>query len=137
MSNFKVVRNVTVVNTRVVTPARRDFGDQYTILVSGDGIEEVGGRSTDGGKTFWLNTNATYPNGDTIAPPKVINRSKQAIDSELGEGSEVELAFTVATTPKGTYYNLAAIKVLRMVKPVDVLDAFDDVAEATSAIDAF
>jgi|TARA_B110000908_G_scaffold122746_1_gene143957 hypothetical protein len=135
MSNFKVVTNVTIVNSRIVTPVTRDFGNQYTLLVSGEGIEEVGGSLTKDGQSYWLNTNANYANGDPIAPPMVINRSKQPITTELGEGSEVELAFKIARTAKGTFYNLAAIKVLRLVKPFNMADVFD--SEVESAIDAF
>ena len=126
MSDFKVVRNVTIVNTRIATPVTRDFGQQYTLLVAGEGIAEVGGSVTKDGQSYWLKSNAQYANGDAIAPPTVINRSKQPITTELGEGSEVELAFKIAVTPKGTYYNLAAIKVLKLVKPFNIMDVFDE-----------
>ena len=124
---YKVVTNVTIVNSRLVTPVRRDFGDQFTMLVSGQGLEAYGSVTQDG-DAVWLNTNATYPNGDSIAPPLVVNRSKQPIQEELGAGSEVEIAFKVVTTPKGVYYNLAAIKVLKFVKPFSLADVFDLVA---------
>ena len=107
---YKVVSNVTIVNSRLVTPVRRDFGDQYTMLVAGQGLEAYGS-----------------PNGDSIAPPLVVNRNKQPMQEELGAGSQVELAFKVVVTPKGTYYNLAAVKCLKFVKPFSLADVFDTV----------
>ena len=58
------------------------------------------------------------------------------MQEELGAGSEVELAFKVVVTPKGTYYNLAAVKVLKFVKPFSLADVFDMVEqEAPTNID--
>ena len=125
---YKIVKDVTIVNSRLVTPVRRDFGDQYSMLVAGKGLEMYGSVTTEG-DAYWLNANATYPNGDAIPAPLVVNRSKQPIAEELGAGSEVELAFKVVTTPKGVYYNLAAIKVLKFVKCFSLADVFDQVSE--------
>ena len=132
---YKVVTDVTIVNSRLVTPVRRDFGDQFTMLVSGQGLEAYGSLTQDG-DAVWLNTNATYPNGDSIAPPLVVNRNKQTVDEELGAGSEVELAFKVVTTPKGVYYNLAAVKVLKFVKPFSLADVFDTVVNPKETTEA-
>ena len=132
---YKVVSNVTIVNSRLVTPVRRDFGDQYTMLVAGQGLEAYGSVTQDG-DAYWINANATYPNGDSIPAPLVVNRNKQPVQEELGAGSEVELAFKVVVTPKGTYYNLAAVKVLKFVKPFSLADVFDMVEqEAPTNID--
>jgi len=138
MSDFKVIRNVTIVNTRVVNPVTRDFGQQYSLLVSGEGLEDAGSITKDG-KSYWINMNAQYPNGDIIAPPMVVNRSKMPITTELGEGSEVELAFKVVKTTQGTYYNLAAVKVMKFIKPFSILDMFDEVPEVgdEEALDFF
>jgi len=136
MSDFKVVRNITIVNTRMVTPVTRDFGNQYSILAKGDQLASVGlSINTDG--SAWINSNASYPNGDVIPAIPMIDRSKRPITSELGEGSEVELAFRVVATTKGTYYNLAAVKVMKLVKPVSVFDAFDEVDETEDVLAAF
>mgnify|MGYP003647251832 FL=1 len=123
---YEVVNNVTIVNSRLVTPVRRDFGDQYTMLCAGEGLAKYGSVTQDG-DAVWLNSNATYPNGDSIAPPLVVNRNKQPMQEELGAGSQVELAFKVVVTPKGTYYNLAAVKCLKFVKPFSLADVFDAV----------
>ena len=133
MSEFKVVRNITIVNTRMVTPITRDFGAQYSILASGEELSKVGIKTNQDG-SGWINSNATYANGDAIANIPMIDRSKRAITTELGAGSEVELAFKVVTTAKGTYYNLAAVKVMKMVKPFSVFDMFDEVEESTEAV---
>ena len=134
MATFKVLRNIRVVNSRIQTPVTREFGKQYSLLASGEGLSEVGNVAKDG--SIWVNSNAEYPNGDPISPIPVIDRAKRPIDSELGEGSEVELAFKVVKTSKGTFYNLAAIKVMKMVKPFSVFDVFDD-DESDEVLDAF
>jgi hypothetical protein len=137
MADFKVVRNVTVVNSRLITPVVREFGSQYTLLAKGEGLEAVGGNITKDGSA-WINSNATYPNGDTVPTIPMIDRSKRPVETELGDGSEVELAFRVVQTKKGTYYNLAAIKVLKFVKPFSVFDIFDTVDDDEQAVlDAF
>jgi len=133
MAEFKVLRNIRVVNSRIQTPVQRDFGKQYSLLATGEGLEQVGNVAKDG--SIWVNSNAEYPNGDPISPTPIIDRSKRPIDSELGEGSEVELAFKVVKTSKGEYYNLAAIKVMKYVKPFSVFDVFDD--EEDEVLDAF
>lgn len=134
MSDFKVVRNVVVVNSRLITPVQRDFGQQYSLLASGE-LAEVGGSATKDG-SYWLNANAQYPNGDPIAPITMVNRAKQPVTTELGEGSEIEIAFRIVHTKKGTFHNLAAIKVLKFVKPFSILDVFDDV-DGEDVLDAF
>jgi len=130
MSDFKVVRNITIVNTRLITPVTRDFGDQYSILASGTSLQEVGIKANKDG-SGWINSNASYPNGDRIPNIPMIDRSKRAITTELGAGSKVELAFKVVNTTKGVFYNLAAVKVMKMVKPFSVLDVFDEAEETT------
>jgi|TARA_R110000803_G_scaffold185222_1_gene247590 hypothetical protein len=125
MSEFKVVRNVTVVNTRVINPVQRDFGKQYSLLLQGSELSNVGLKPTKD-ESYWVNSNAEYPNGDAIAPIPMINKSKQPVTTELGEGSEIELVFKVVMTKKGQYFNLAAIKVIKFVKPFDIFDCFDE-----------
>ena len=138
MSDFKVIRNITIINTRMVTPVTRDFGNQYSMLASGSELASVGLKVNKDGSS-WINSNATYPNGDAIPQVPMIDRSKRAINTELGEGSEVELAFRVVETAKGTYYNLAAVKVMKMVKPFSILDCFDEVAndQTQDVLDSF
>ena len=97
MSDFKVIRDVTIVNTRMIQPVTRDFGDQYSILASGSALQEVGIKANKDG-SGWINSNATYPNGDRIANIPMVDRSKRPIATELGEGSQVELAFKVVYT---------------------------------------
>ena len=133
MSDFKVIRNITIVNTRMVTPAKRDFGDQYSILASGSELAKVNIKVNAEG-SGWINTSAVYPNGDTIAPVPMVDRSKRPITTELGEGSVVELAFKIVSLKTGTYYNLAAVKVMKMVKPISVFDAFDEAEDESQAI---
>jgi len=136
MSDFKVVRNVIIVNTRMVTPVTRDFGDQYSILAKGEELATIGlSSNTDG--SSWINSNASYPNGDAIPNIPMVDRSKRAITSELGAGSQVELAFRVVKTAKGTYYNLAAVKVMKFVKPFSILDVFDEVMDESDVLDSF
>jgi hypothetical protein len=135
MANFKVVRNITVVNSRLITPVVREFGSQYTLLAKGEGLEEVGGNTTKDGSA-WINSNATYPNGDAVPAIPMIDRSKRPVETELGEGSEIELAFRIVENKKGTYYNLAAIKVLKFVKPFSVFDVFDT-DDTEGVLDAF
>jgi len=138
MSDFKVVRNITIVNTRMITPVTRDFGDQYSILASGTSLQEVGIKANKDG-SGWINSNATYPNGDSIPNIPMVDRSKRAITSELGAGSQVELAFRVVKTAKGTFHNLAAVKVMKLVKPFNILDVFDEAEEITEedVLDSF
>ncbi len=66
----------------------------------------------------------------------MVNRAKQPVTTELGEGSEIEIAFRIVHTKKGTFHNLAAIKVLKFVKPFSILDVFDDV-DGEDVLDAF
>jgi len=133
MSDFKVIRNLTIVNTRMVTPITRDFGDQYSILATGDSLSEIGiSTNTDG--SGWINSNASYPNGDKIPNIPMVNRSKQPITTELGAGSQVELAFKIVKNSQGTYYNLAAVKVMKFVKPFSVLDLFDEVSDSSEDV---
>jgi len=133
MSDFKVIRNLTIVNTRMVTPITRDFGDQYSILATGDSLSEIGiSTNTDG--SGWINSNASYPNGDKIPNIPMVNRSKQPITTELGAGSQVELAFKIVKNSQGTYYNLAAVKVMKFVKPFSVLDLFDEVSDSSGDV---
>ncbi len=134
MADFKVLRDIRVVNSRIQTPIKRDFGKQYSLLASGEGLEQVGNVSKDG--SVWINSNATYPNGDEISPTPVIDRAKRPITTELGEGSVVELAFKVVKTSRGTFYNLACIKVMQMVKPFSIFDVFDE-EESDEVLDAF
>jgi len=129
MSDFKVVRSVTIVNTRMIQPVTRDFGDQYSILASGPELASIGLKANADGSS-WINSNASYPNGDMIPKIPMVDRSKRAINSELGAGSQVELAFRVVETAKGTYYNLAAVKVMKFVKPFSILDVFDETDDA-------
>ena len=137
MSDFKVLRNITIVNTRMVTPVTRDFGNQYSILAQGAELSSIGLKANQDGSS-WINSNASYPNGDAIPNIPMVDRSKRAITSELGAGSEVELAFRVVKTTKGTYYNLAAVKVMKFIKPFSVLDMFDEASDETQAVlDAF
>jgi hypothetical protein len=133
MADFKVVRNVTVVNSRLITPVVREFGSQYTLLAKGEGLEAVGGNITKDGSA-WINSNATYPNGDAVPTIPMIDRSKRPVETELGDGSEVELVFRVVQTKKGTYYNLAALKVMKFVKPFSILDLFDEVSDSSEDV---
>jgi hypothetical protein len=133
MSDFKVVRNITIVNTRMITPITREFGAQYSILASGSELAQIGVKTNEDG-SGWINSNATYANGDSIAAIPMIDRNKRPVTTELGAGSEVELAFKIVTTPKGTYYNLAAVKVMKMVKPFSVFGLFDEAVDENAAV---
>jgi hypothetical protein len=135
MATFKVLRDITIVNSRIQTPVQRDFGKQYSLLATGEGLEQVGNVAKDG--SIWVNSNAEYPNGDQIAPTPIIDRAKRPITTELGEGSQVELAFKVVKTSKGEFYNLAAIKVMKYVKPFSVFDVFDAEEDDDEVLDAF
>ena len=99
------------------------------MLASGSSLADVGIKANKDG-SGWINSNATYPNGDRIANIPMVDRSKRPITTELGAGSKVELAFKVVNTTKGVFYNLAAVKVMKFVKPFSILDVFDEVSSA-------
>jgi len=130
-ANYKIVKNITVINSRLIEPIVRSFGKQYSMLVSGD-LANVGGSPAAGTEgAFWLNANAEYPNGDPTKPIDVLDKHSRPMTSELGEGSEISIAFEVVKAKNGnTYYNLNQIRVLKFVKPFSVFDLFDETDDA-------
>ena len=46
------------------------------------------------------------------------------------------MAFKVVTTPKGVYYNLAAVKCLKFVKTFNLADVFDTVVNPKEPTEA-
>jgi hypothetical protein len=124
-SDYVIVRNCIVVNARMIEPIVRSFGKQYSMLVSGE-LAAVGGSPAKEAGSYWLNANAQYPNGDPIKAPKVLDKHGRAMESELGEGSEISIAFKVVTASNGNkYYNLDQIRVNKFVKAFSVFDLFD------------
>jgi|TARA_B100000795_G_scaffold264788_1_gene245713 hypothetical protein len=130
-----VVRNCSIINSRTIEPVYRSFGGQYTLLVSGHGLDLVTkGKSNEDG-SVWLNQNATYPNGDPTGGIEVVTKALKPFDKgELGEGTLVDLLFNVVRVKKEVYYNIRTIRVLDHIAPFNHLSAFgeddtDDVNE--------
>lgn len=136
--NYKIVTNLTVINSRLIEPIVRSFGKQYSMLVKGD-LADVGGSPATGTEgAFWLNANAEYPNGDPIKPIEVLDKHSRAMTSELGEGSKIAIAFEIVKAKNGnTYYNLDQVRVMKYVKPFNVFDLFDEVTEESDVLDSF
>ena len=132
--DFTIVTNCVVVNSRLIEPIVRSFGKQYSMLVSGD-LARVGAAPAKEKGSFWLNSNAEYPNGDAIKAPEVFDKHGRAMTAELGEGSEISIAFKVVKASNGnTYYNLSQVRVLKFVKAFSVFDLFDSVTESEEPI---
>ena len=134
--DFTIVKNCTVVNSRMLEPIVRSFGKQYSMLVSGE-LSAVGGSPAKEAGSFWLNSNAQYPNGDAIKAPQVMDKHGREMTEELGEGSEISIAFKIVTASNGNkYFNLHQIRVHKFVKPFSVFDLFDaDEADDLSQAD--
>lgn len=120
-----ILRNITVKQSRVVNPVHKDWGPQYSMIISGDNAEKVGSVSGQEGE-YWLNWNAQYPNGDPINPTPQVRGKGEAEPTELGDGSVVDLAFETTERRGKTYYNLRAIKILDFVQPKTVMDWFKE-----------
>jgi hypothetical protein len=118
----------------MLEPVTRSFGKQYSMLVTGD-LARVGAAPAKEKGAFWLNANAEYPNGDSIKAPEIFDKHGRQLETELGEGSEVSIAFKVVQASNGnTYYNLAQIRVVKFVKAFSVFDLFDAVEESDEPI---
>jgi len=123
--DFTIVKNCTVVNSRMLEPIVRSFGKQYSMLVSGE-LSEVGGSPAKESGSYWLNANAEYPNGDAIKAPLIMDKHGREMTEELGEGSEISIAFKIVKASNGNkYFNLHQIRVHKLVKPFSVFDLFD------------
>lgn len=132
--DYTIVTNCVVVNSRMLEPIVRSFGKQYSMLCKGD-LARVGAAPAKEKGSFWINANAEYPNGDSIKAPEVFDKHGRVMESELGEGSEVSIAFKVVKASNGnTYYNVAQIRVLKFVKAFSVFDLFDAVEESEEPI---
>ena len=132
--DFTIVTNCVVVNSRMLEPITRSFGKQYSMLVQGD-LARVGAAPAKEQGEFWINSNAEYPNGDSIKAPEVFDKHGRAMTAELGEGSEISIAFKVVKASNGnTYYNLSQVRVLKFVKAFSVFDLFDSVTESEEPI---
>ena len=136
-----VLQNISVVNSRLVTPVHRSFVSQYTLLASGHNLGQVSKSAPNADGSFWINSNATFPNGDAVPPVETVTRTlKPFINNglELGEGSLVDLLFNVVNVKDKIFYNLRTVRVLDYVAPFDHLSAFKtaDDANANLADDA-
>ena len=59
-----------------------------------------------------------------------MDKHGREMTEELGEGSEISIAFKIVTASNGNkYFNLHQIRVHKFVKPFSVFDLFD--AEST------
>lgn len=134
-SDYVIVRNCVVVNSRMLEPIVRSFGKQYSMLVSGE-LAAVGGSPAKESGSYWINSNAQYPNGDAIKAPRVMDKHGREMESELGEGSEISIAFKVIKASNGNkYYNLDQIRVTKFIKAFSVFDLFDADEEDLSEAD--
>jgi len=134
-----VLQNISVVNSRLVTPVHRSFGSQYTLLASGHNLGQVSKSAPNADGSFWINSNATFPNGDAVPPVETVNRNlKPFLNNglELGEGSLVDLLFNVVNVKDKIFYNLRTVRVLQYVAPFDHLSAFKTADDANLADDA-
>ena len=133
-ADYVIVKNCTVVNSRMIEPIVRSFGKQYSMLVQGD-LSKVGAAPAKEDGAFWLNANATYPNGDPVKAPEVMDKHGRSMESELGEGSVVSIAFKIVKASNGnTYYNLSQVRVVKFIKAFSVFDLFDTVDESDDPI---
>jgi len=121
-----VVRNCSIVNARTVEPVYRSFGSQYTLLVSGHGLDLVTKKLNPDGSA-WLNQNATYPNGDPTGGIEIVTKALKPFDKgELGEGTLVDILFNVVRVKKEVYYNIRTVRVLDYIAPFNHLSAFGE-----------
>ena len=134
-----VMKNVVIRNSRIVTPVRKSWGGQYSLVIETPQGHIISDSSADGENQYWLNWNAEYPNGDSIAPvPQVRGKSVVTDPTELGNGSVVDLAFETVERNGKNYYNLKAIKLVQYVKPKSLLDLFDtDETFESDPVEAF
>jgi len=122
-----VVRNCSIVNSRTIEPVYRSFGGQYTLLVSGHGLELVTKGKVNPDGSVWLNANSEYPNGDKTPGIEVVTKALKPFDKgELGEGTLVDILFNVVRVKKETYYNIRTVRVLEYVAPFNHLSAFGE-----------
>ena len=122
----RVIRNCEIINSRTVTPVYRSFGGQYTLLVKGEGLDQITrGKANEDG-SVWLNSNSEYPNGDPTPGIEVVGKNLKPFDKgELGEGSICDLLFTVVRVKADVYYNIKTIRVVEFTAPFNHLSAFD------------
>lgn len=122
-----VVRNCSIVNARTVEPVYRSFGSQYTLLVSGSGLDVVTKGKVNPDGSVWLNQNAEYPNGDPTGGIEIVTKALKPFDKgELGEGTLCDLLFNVVRVKSEIYYNIRTIRVKEYVAPFNHLSAFDE-----------
>lgn len=135
MENF-FIKNVVVQNSRLINPVPRDFGPQYSLLVSGSAeLETVSQSDPTEDMSYWLNTNAQTPDGLNIPAPVIVDRDGKIVTQELGKGSRVNLKFSKVVVKGKTYYNLRAVGLLHLAPIFDPLDGMFDEEEVASAIE--
>jgi|TARA_R110002153_G_C13179197_1_gene484920 hypothetical protein len=112
-NNTVVLKDVTVVNSRLVTPVERSFGSQFSMLVKGNkNLDKVSTSEPTEEGAFWLNTNGETPQGVKLPPPVVVTKDGAKVTEELGSGSKVNLKFAVVHIGDKVYYNLKTVGVV-------------------------
>ena len=134
MENF-FIKNVVVQNSRLITPVPRDFGPQYSLLVSGQPeLGTVSQSDPTEDLAYWLNTNAQTPDGLNIPAPVIIDTAGQIVTTELGKGSVVNLKFSKVVVKGKTYYNLRAVGLICLAPVFDPLDGMFDEDQIADSI---
>ena len=134
MENF-FIKNVVVQNSRLITPVPRDFGPQYSLLVSGQPeLGTVSQSDPTEDLAYWLNTNAQTPDGLNIPAPVIIDTAGQIVTTELGKGSVVNLKFSKVVVKGKTYYNLRAVGLISLAPVFGPLDGMFDEDQIADSI---
>jgi hypothetical protein len=134
MENF-FIKNVVVQNSRLINPVPRDFGPQYSLLVSGQPeLETVSQSDPTEDLAYWLNTNAQTPDGRSIPAPVIIDTAGEIVNTELGKGSVVNLKFSKVVVKGKTYYNLRAVGLISLAPVFDPLDGMFDEDQIADSI---
>lgn len=134
MENF-FIKNVVVQNSRLITPVPRDFGPQYSLLVSGQPeLETVSQSDPTEDLAYWLNTNAQTPDGLNIPAPVIIDTAGEIVNTELGKGSVVNLKFSKVVVKGKTYYNLRAVGLISLAPVFDPFDGMFDEDQIADSI---
>lgn len=130
-----VIRNCSIINSRTIEPVYRSFGGQYTLLVTGHGLDVVSKGKVNPDGSVWLNANSEYPNGDKTPGIEVVSKTLKPFEKgELGEGTLCDLLFNIVRVKSEVYYNIRTIRVTEYVAPFNHLSAFDE--EDTDDVDS-
>ena len=132
----KVLKNIRIRQSWMKTPFdSKDVGKQYSCILEGTGLDDLGLRETNQKDGFWYSNNAVYGNTGRIVPPiQSRDMSNQEITEEFGDGTTAHILFEAepfeaGINQRGVAYPAGInwiMKALRIVDFKKTHTAFDD-----------